>query len=224
MTPYYHDEKAGITIYHGDCREILPTLPLLPVVTDPPYNIGHRYEDSYKDNLSEEEYRELIAATVRIPSVVLHYPEDMFGIASAVGELPEKCVAWTYNANTARQWRMIAWFGFEPNFSLIKQPYLNPSDKRIQALIAKGSKGRDLYDWWHKQQVKNVSAEKTKHPCQIPLEVMKNILGVTPCSEVIDSFMGSGTTLVAAKNLGRKAIGIEIEEQYCEIAAKRLEA
>lgn len=161
MKPYY--DHAGIIIYHGDCREVLPTLPLATVFTDPPYNIGYHY-DSYKDSLAEEEYRELISSTVRPPSVVLHYPEDMFGIFSALNELPEKCVAWTYNANTPRQWRMVAWFGCFPDFSLVKQPYKNPTDSRIQNLVANGSEGCNLYDWWNDEQVKNVSEEKNRTP------------------------------------------------------------
>jgi DNA modification methylase len=219
MTPYF--EEDGITIYNGDCREVLPEFSDALVATDPPYNIGYHY-DSYKDSLSEEEYRELIASTVRLPSIVIHYPEDMFGISSALNELPEKCAAWIYNANTPRQWRMVAWFGCNPDFSLVKQPYKNPSDKRILALIEKGSSGSNLYDWWNVEQVKNVDAEKTAHPCQIPEEVMHKALAVTPYLLTVDPFMGSGTTLQAAKDLGRRAIGIEIEEKYCEIAAKRL--
>src|SRR5579864_4894419 len=109
MKPYYQDDYA--TIYHGDCREILPYFERALVVTDPPYNIGYKYGDAYKDALDEDEYRELIAATARLPSVVLHYPEDMFGVSFALQELPEKCAAWVYNANTARQWRIVAWFG-----------------------------------------------------------------------------------------------------------------
>jgi site-specific DNA-methyltransferase (adenine-specific) len=78
------------------------------------------------------------------------------------------------------------------------------------------------YDWTiDYQQVKNVSLEKTEHPCQIPTALMRHVLRLFD-GDIIDPFMGSGTTLVAAKQLGREAIGIEIEERYCEIAVKRL--
>lgn len=219
MKPYF--EEDGIVIYHGDCREVLPSLRGM-VVTDPPYNIGYEYTDAYKDNLSEDEYRELIACSVRLPSVVIHYPEDMFGVSVALNELPEEVVAWTYNAHTPRKWRSIAWFGCKPDFSLVRQPYKNLGDRRILAKLDAGSEGCALYDWWHEEQVKNVSPEKTEHPCQIPLEIMIKILRITLCHPTIDPFMGSGTTLIAAKELHRRAIGIEIEEKYCEIAAKRL--
>jgi DNA modification methylase len=63
---------------------------------------------------------------------------------------------------------------------------------------------------------------KPEHPSPKPLNVMRWILGCLPGETVLDPFMGSGTTLRAAKDLGRRAIGIEIEERYCEIAAKRL--
>ena len=72
-------------------------------------------------------------------------------------------------------------------------------------------------------QVKNVSKDKTAHPCQMPLEVMKNIIGILPPDAVIvDPFMGSGTTAVACAELGRKFIGIEMDEDYFRIAEQRI--
>lgn len=218
--PYY--QEGGISIYNGDCRDIAPLVRgKATVVSDPPFNVGYHYA-GYRDSVSEAEYRDLCRRALMPPSIVIHYPEDVFKIAQWLGEAPAKCVAWIYNANTPRQWRMLSWFGLRPDFSLIKQPYRNPTDKRVAALIEQGNTGCDLYDWWEEQQIKNVSGEKTEHPCQMPLEVMQKAIGITQVDTVIDPFMGSGTTLVAAKNLGKSAIGIELEERYCEIAAKRL--
>jgi site-specific DNA-methyltransferase (adenine-specific) len=67
-----------------------------------------------------------------------------------------------------------------------------------------------------------VSAEKVDHPCVIPLEVMRNIVAITPAKRIIDPFAGSGSTLVAAKQLNRSAIGIELDKSYCAMARKRL--
>ena len=79
------------------------------------------------------------------------------------------------------------------------------------------------YDWWNINQVKNVNKDKTKHPCQMPLEVMKNIIGILPedCV-IIDPFIGSGTTGVACKELGRDFIGVELDKDYFDIACKRI--
>src|SRR5439155_2413913 len=105
------------------------------------------------------------------------------------------------------------------------QPYRNPSDRRIAERIAQGKQAR-LYDWWLINQVKNVSKRKrgVDHPCEVPLEVMLRILKITDCTLVLDPFLGSGTTLVAAKRLGIQSIGVEQSEKYCEVAAKRCAA
>ena len=113
--------------------------------------------------------------------------------------------------------------------SKVRQPYKNLKDKRIKERIAKGCKGAKLYDWWNINQVKNVSKEKTKHPCQMPLEVMKNIIGILPSDcLIIDPFMGSGTTGVAIlemnkqQSANREFIGIEIDKDYFNIASSRI--
>lgn len=74
-------------------------------------------------------------------------------------------------------------------------------------------------------QVKNKSKQKTMHPCQMPVEVMKNIVGLLPKDSIIvDPFMGSGTTAVACIDLGYDFIGIEIDKEYYNIAKKRINA
>ena len=111
----------------------------------------------------------------------------------------------------------------KPDFSKVRQPYKNLKDKRIQKRIAEGKTGAKLYDWWNINQVKNFSKDKTEHPCQMPIEVMKNIIGIIPEDFVIvDPFMGSGTTGVACKSLNRDFIGIEIDEKYFSIAKERI--
>lgn len=224
MKAYY--SHKGIELYHGDCREILPIIrrPEDVVITDPPFNVGYHYQ-GYSDRLAESEYKSLLAVSLCKPCVLIHYPEDTFKIAAWLEVIPDKCVAWTYNANTPRQWRMCSWFGHKPDFSLVKQPYRNPTDRRVAALMESGSEGCPLYDWWHDEQVRNVSSDKTSHPCQMPIGIMKKVCGVTVTSgRVLDPFCGSGTTLLAVKELGLQggAVGIELEEKYCEIIATRL--
>lgn len=200
------------------------------IVSDPPFNINYKY-NSYNDNMDEDEYFEMLDFFFRdMPSVVIHYPEQLYKLSFQIGKFPEKVISWVYNSNTGKQHRDIAFFGVKPNMAQVRQPYKNLKDKRIQERLAKGCEGAKLYDWWEINQVKNVSKEKTKHPCQMPLEVMKRIIGILPKDAlIIDPFMGSGTTGVAVcemndiQNANRDFIGIELDKEYYEIAKNRIE-
>lgn len=194
------------------------------IVTDPPFNIGYHYR-SYRDRMKEEEYYSWLANIFGcFPCAIVHYPESLHKLSVAMGRAPRRIVSWVYNSNTARQHRDIAFYDVNPNFNQVKQPYKNPTDKRIKERMANGKTGCKLYDWWNVNQVKNVSKDKTEHPCQMPQEVMNNIIGILPQNAtIIDPFMGSGTTGVACVNMGRDFIGIELDPKYFEIAKKRIE-
>lgn len=214
-------------IIHGNCLEELPKIKAIYgdkfiIVTDPPFNVGYHYND-YDDNMGADEYYEMLQQVFQYaPFVVIHYPEEIYKIAFQVGEFPEKVVSWVYNSNTAKQHRDIAFFGIKPDFKKYGQPYKNPTDKRIAKRISEGKSAR-LYDWWEINQVKNVSKDKTEHPCQMPLEVMKRIVGILPDNYIIvDPFGGSGTTALACKELNRNFIIIEQDEKYIEIIKNRL--
>ena len=192
-------------------------------ITDPPYNQGYHY-DSYNDNLNEEQYIELLSK-IPVPCVIIHYPEETINILpKAIKAKCEQVVTWVYNSNTGKQSRLISWWGCKPDFKKVRQPYKNPTDKRIAKRIAAGHDGAKLYDWWEIEQVKNVSAEKTIHPCQIPEEVIQRIILTTAKENdlIIDVFAGSGTTLTVAKKLGYDALGFEIDEKYIDVIKNRL--
>ena len=225
-----------IKLFNCDCLDLMKSQDFqnlisgkkVCIVTDPPFNINYHYS-KYKDNLSEEEYLsflENVFTCFNFPLVIIHYPEVLYKIAFEIGLFPEKVVSWVYNSNTAKQHRDIAFFKVKPDFKKVKQPYKNPNDKRIKERIAKGIGGGRLYDRWNINQVKNVSKNKlgASHPCIMPLEVMKNIIGILPDDYLIfDPFMGSGTTGLACKELGRDFIGCDIDENYCELAVRRIE-
>ena len=213
-------------VIQGDCLEVLPTFDLdsAYLMSDPPYNQGYHY-DNYEDNLDEEEYRQLLYDVfVDRRSVIIHYPEQTLEILATldIGKI-EEVVSWVYPSNTAKQHRLITWFNCKPDFRKIPQEYKNPTDKRIKKRIAEGKQARG-YDWWKINQVKNVSKGEGGHSCPIPIEVARRIiLSTTQEGDlIVDPFAGSGTFLVAAKELNRNAIGIELSEKYCEIARKRL--
>lgn len=218
---------SNITLYNDSCDNILPILDLTNaiIVSDPPFNVKLKYS-SYNDNLPENKYYEWIGGIFSMcPSVVVHYSESLYKLAFQMGKFPERVISWVFNSNQMRQHRDIAFFGVKPNFNQVRQPYKNPNDKRIKERIARGITGSKLYDWWNINQVKNVSKGKNgiNHPCVMPLEVMKNIVGILPKDKVIvDPFMGSGTTGIACKELGYDFIGIELDENYFELAKERI--
>ncbi len=212
-------------IYNEDCRETMARVQKdsIIIITDPPYNIGFNYQ-GYFDSISDNDYIELINNFKRIPSVFIHYPEEMIKyICPALGN-PNKIVSWIYHSNLPRQHRTIAWFNSTPNFSKIKQPYKNLNDKRIKELIDNGSEGANLYDWWQVEQVKNVDLEKIDFPCQIPIEIIERIILLTTKENdlIYDPFMGSGTTAIACIKTNRNYIGSEISKAYCDLAEKRI--
>ena len=191
-------------------------------ITDPPYNQGYAY-NNYKDKLSKKDYIELLSK-IPTPCLIIHYPEETINLLpKAIKENCEQVVCWVYNSNTGKQSRIISWWGCKPNFKKVTQPYKNLNDKRIQKRIAEGKTGAKLYDWWNINQVKNVSKEKTEHPCQIPEKVIENIILTTASKDdlIIDVFAGSGTTGIVAEKLGYKSIMYEIDRDYCKIIEKR---
>ena len=231
MAPFFVEGgKEMIELICGDCLKYLDKLQEkysdrdIILVSDVPFNIGYGYA-SYKDRLPQDKYLKMLQDVFDrgVPFVIIHYPESLYTIASFLHKSPTRVCSWVYNSNTGRQHRDVAFFDVRPDFAQVGQPYKNLKDKRIIKRIEEG-KTCKLYDWWNINQVKNVSKEKTAHPCQMPLEVMKNIVGLLPKgSLIIDPFMGSGTTGVACKELGYDFVGIEIDEGYFEIAKERIE-
>jgi site-specific DNA-methyltransferase (adenine-specific) len=218
MKPYYQDDYA--TIYHGDCRKIMPRLLTVhAVITDPPYgvNIGQHggASEGRKDHVlvkrgyaSYEDSPENYEAVV-VPAITIALGMADRGLVFCAGHMawslprPAAIGGVFLPAATGR----CAWGYSSFSHCLLygKAPDLHLGAKAI------GIRSTD-------------TAGPSGHPCPKPETWMRWAVGlVTRVGEtILDPFMGSGTTLRAAKDLGRRAIGIEIEERYCEIAAKRL--
>lgn len=212
-------------IITGDCRELIKTVTSDAfIVSDPPYNQHYHYA-TYKDALGAEEYVEMLRAIFGgRKSVIIHYPEETVNLLGGGGlGRCEEVVSWVYNSNTAKQSRLVTWWNCKPDFRKIGQPYKNPTDKRIAARIAAGKTARG-YDWWEIDQVKNVSKKDNPHPCPIPYELARRIVMATTEHDdiVCDPFAGSGTVLKAAKDLGRRIIGFELDETYARYANELL--
>ncbi len=209
-----------VEIINKDFRDCV--VPNGLTITDPPYNQGYAYNE-YKDKLNEDEYIELLSK-IPTPCVIIHYPEETINLLpKAIKAKCEQVVCWVYNSNTGKQSRLISWWGCKPDFKKIRQPYKNLNDKRIQKRIAEGKTGAKIYDWWEINQVKNVSKEKTEHPCQIPEELINRIIQITAQKgeTIIDVFAGSGTTNKCANDLEFNTVAYEVNKEYCDVILKR---
>jgi len=247
VKPYY--DHAGITIYHGDCREVLPTLgPVDLVLTDPPYNVSVR---SGRENTTigrvrrrritgerpdgSESYREIrrsfgewdydfdpsvflaeVGRLLRGGGSFIAFTSEFLISDYLKSGLDHRCLIYWRKTNPA------------PNFRGLYQ-------RAVEMAIwqTKGGKwtfndGGATPNWIELPIVAGWRCQNTEecreHPTQKPLALMGELIRrhSNECDTLLDPFMGSGTTLCAAKDLGRRAIGIEIKEKYCEIAAKRL--
>jgi site-specific DNA-methyltransferase (adenine-specific) len=228
MKPYFCED--GITIYHGDCREILPSLDRVDVVVaDPPY-----------PGLKGATLRNLgggvSARRTETKSVGTPWGEDLSGLAKAwdlcdfamfvfcsyhfcaavpgaVGAPPIALVSW-YKRNSMPSMNNVPQYETEFIWAFKKSSGLD------------WRKLRGFYDIPMLQagcmaQERFVEDGVAVHPAQKPKDLIVSILKIGG-ETILDPYMGTGTTLQAAKDSGRKAVGIEIEERYCEMAAKRL--
>ena len=208
MTPYYADD--AVTIYHGDCREILPHIAGDVVLTDPPYGVGVAY-DGYAD--TTEALDALIADVCPILRAVAPVTALTPGIANVHRYPPPTwLLAWVQeNSGTGScPWGFNVW---QPVLVYGPDPYLSRGMGRRPDLIKSAASSKELG-----------ALKLAGHPCPKPLVGWRRIAArLTPLGTetIVDPFMGSGTTLEAAKYAGRRAIGIELSERYCEIAARR---
>ena len=204
VEPYY--DHAGITIYHGDCREILPELePVDCVITDPPYGIAHPTDYKARG-------RDRLAPCSNYPPV---YDDDKPFDPSLWLDKP--CCLWGANYFADKLPPTSGWLVWDK-----KRPD-NLDQSTCELAWTNFIKGVRRFEWLWNGMIR-ADSDKLQHPTQKPVALFKWILCLkwTPRGTILDPYCGSGTTLRAAKDLGRKAIGIEIEEKYCEIAAKRL--
>ena len=207
MKPYYEDD--AVTIYHGDCREIMPTLPPVDLVlTDPPYGID--YKGGGGGNL--------------IHSKGKRKQERVIGDNTP------------FDIGPLLRFEKIALFGGHRYYEQLppggsfhvwdkRGPYKPVHTSDFDTIWVNWHMvGRRISHFWRGLCRESEHNQRIEHPTQKPLIVVKWVLDeIAPGNSLIlDPFMGSGTTLRATKDLGRRAIGIEIEERYCEIAAKRM--
>mgnify|MGYP000898402354 FL=1 len=237
MKPYFDD--GTVTIYHGDCLEVLPQLSGLGgIVTDPPYSSGGAYRG---DRMSAT-----LKKYVNSDSMAQTTLGDFSGDNRDQRSFLVWCSLWMNAARNAAlpgaalvsfiDWRQLpaltdavrcggwVWRGI----GTWHKPGIRMQRGRFSAsaeYVVYATNGPTVDHAGSPQNVMAWAPEggDKEHIAQKPVEVMRwATMPVPPIGPVCDPFMGSGTTLRAAKDLGRKAIGIEVSEQYCEVAAKRM--
>lgn len=224
MKPYY--EQDGCIIIHADCRDVLPEIEpgsVDLVLTDPPYGNGYSTgrrlsgtrsstrvahdlitapllndtADRLAPLLNDTAHGYWFAAPDRL-DMVLPLVRSLGDVVNVLCWDKGNCTAGDLYATYGKQWEACVFF-------------------RKQRVPLIGGRDRDVL------RFSRGSTNAYHHPTQKPIDLMKYLIGRHDAHVVLDPFMGSGTTLVAAQQMGRRAIGIELEERYCEIAAKRLQ-
>lgn len=199
FTPYY--EADGITIYNADCRKVLPWLDRFDLLlTDPPYGIKrHNKPSTHHDRLHK-----LAKGKTGWNNALSDW------VIESLTDYAQTSIVWgANNFDLPKSEYFLVWDKQQtvPNFASAELAWTNavcPAKVFTYSIHQHNANGRI-------------------HPAEKPLALMRWCLSLVPDAEtVLDPFMGSGTTLVAAKLEGRKAVGIELDEQWCESAAKRL--
>jgi site-specific DNA-methyltransferase (adenine-specific) len=218
LKPYYQDE--AVTIYHGDCREVLPCLEKVDLVlTDPPYAHGHMdgggfasarrfYAEGALDGLNDFDlsvYSDLLLKAA--PMLIAFHSRDLVPDYAALSRsVNRKFDLHVWHKTNAIPFTANTW----------------KSDIEYISLIWESKRWAQREQHLHSKVYQSPINADDSHPAAKPLRLLKKYIDILDARSVIDPFMGSGTTLRAAKDLNRKAIGIEIEEKYCEIAAQRM--
>lgn len=193
---------GNATLYHGDCLEILPTLPKVDaVITDPPYGIAWTGPRMRRETVVGDD-----APFDPSPWLALELPSIFWGANNFASRLPDSqnWLVWNKRGDSCA-----------------------PKDHGGCELawtrgIIKGGTHAKRFIW--DGNIRQLDPEMERlHPAQKPVEIMKWCVGLSGATTILDPFMGSGTTGVACMNLGRKFIGIEIERKYFDIACERIE-
>jgi DNA modification methylase len=219
VTPYYQDD--AVTLYHGDAEALLCILRADAIITDPPYGVGIKYGDGYDD--SRADYWEwfarmveamraaapFVAFTHRVPALAHVQGWDWIG----VWDKPYASGSRIGNSPVLPHWEPIFLYGMH---KLGITPAYTSDVLHVSPEKAGNAGGHIGREKW----AKNTGAH---HPCPKPIALCHKLIQAftAPGQTILDPFAGSGTTLMAAKNMGRKVIGIEVEERFCRGIAER---
>ena len=227
MQPYY--EAGGVTIYHGDCRDIAPDLPRSAVdlvLSDPPYGMafvsGMRTASELGAVRSDGVRQGIRSVRAALNALTPTYSDNAHFLVFCHWE------SWPdFYDNLSHLFSVrnaLIWHKNRGGMGDLRHEYAKDYEVVIFGARSRAREISGRRDGAVLSGFKPVSGNSREHPTEKPVELLQYFVGkhTDAGGLVLDPFMGSGATLVAAKNLGRNAIGIELEERYCEIAARRL--
>lgn len=208
--PYYSDES--VTLYHGDCLKVTEWLAASALVTDPPYGINYR-SNSRRDTLARSIEGD---KDTRLRDAALGFWRRKNG------EDAPALVFGTWRVKRPNRTRQVLIWDTKGALGMgaMDLPW-KPAHQEVY-VIGRGFAGARTSDVLTYAPVQSMSRGGREHPHQKPIPLMRDLIAKCPPGVVADPFSGSGSTLVAAKLLGRRAIGVEYDERYCEVIAKRL--
>lgn len=211
MSIYYQDDY--VQLFHGDClTEHREWLEADVLVTDPPYGIS--YESKFQRN------KKLVKMGRPIVGDNTLAARD--AALGSWGERPAIVFGrWDAARPAMTRARLIWDKGNTVGMGDLSMPW-GRSDEEIY-ILGSGFKGKREGNVIRSQMLMSADRDRPDHPTPKPIGLMVKLIEKCPPGTIADPFAGSGSTLRASKDLGRKAIGVELDERYCEIAARRLQ-
>lgn len=221
MKPYYQDDKAGIMIYHGDCREVLPQIRQPTACVVDPIWPNSVFIGVDKPAAYFAECCQLLVSGIL--AVHLGCTSDPRFLTAVPPRYPFIRTVWMRYARPSYRGRVL--IGSDVGYIFGRPPSSRPGRRVLSGeCVARNNKQKLQHTKRGDGTSCGLDYTALPHPAPRRLEHVQWLVAlVTESDGVLDPFCGTGTTLHAAKELGLPAIGIEIEERYCEIAARRLD-
>ena len=209
-TPYFQNDL--VTLYHGDCLEITEWLEADVMVTDPPYGIA------WEAGALNDKKATRLESTQSIASDESLVARDK--TLTAWGKRPGIVFGTWKMERPKGTTNLLIWHKSNKQPGVMTHPFYSNHEEIY--VIGNGFLGKPMQSVITTNEHRGMQPRLIGHPTPKPIGLMEILVKKCPEGVLADPFAGSGATLIAARNLGRKAIGVELEEKYCELIANRL--
>jgi site-specific DNA-methyltransferase (adenine-specific) len=210
MQPYFQNEL--VTLYHGDCLEITDWVKADVLVTDPPYGIAWESGALNDKKHVRQNAEQSIASdeNLEVRDKALALWGKKLGIVFGTWKMERP-------KNTTN---VLIWHKANKQPGVLTHPFYSNHEEIY--VLGTGFTGKPMQSVITTNEHRGMQPKLVGHPTPKPIHLMEQLISKCPDGVIADPFAGSGATLIAARNLGRKVIGVELEEKYCELIANRL--